>query len=595
MHRSFTLTFAYIHLFIGLWLLMEAISSEQSVMIWLISLATFAFAGWLLRFGDRFSNLKLQKQYKQIMIFVWIDLALLIALALTPPFANVSFIAMMLVFAFASEFGKKAATLSGLQYSIIVWIDLYSSAAIKSEVFEFHTLMMNAFVLFFAMMIGHRSDLHLQESYIDSLTRLPNAAHFSRLFTHAIMHDRELTERHAILLLDIKRFQQYNEDLGHGFGDQLLLAISQKLKNEQPHWVARYDGDRFLIWMKGHQTSEEVKQFSQNLIHLLEQPWRLFEYEIQLQVHGGFSLYPNQSQHTHALLEQAKMAVERAKQERKAVCQYAIETTSSYTERFVIEMGIRKGLERSEFVVFYQPKVNIYSGIVCGVEALVRWNHPELGLLQPNKFIAIAEETGLIVELGEWVLRTACKQQAQWMKMKKQNMRICVNVSLKQLAAPHFLDSVKDILEESGLSARHLELEITESLAIQNHHSIPTVLQDLAQLGIKLTIDDFGTGYASYQHLHQLSIHAIKIDKSFMRGILHNPDGEAIVASIIQLAKSLQLTVTAEGVETFEQLMFLKKHQCDEAQGFLFLQPEAADVFEPYLTRGFAHISKAFQ
>jgi diguanylate cyclase (GGDEF)-like protein len=601
MHKPLSSIFAYVHLLIGVWLTIHSFMMSKQLPGFLIALVFFFLSGFILRGGERFAALQLQHEKKWIPAFLIIDTLLIATLVLFSDFQHSEWVATLIVLAYAAEYGKKATFISVLGFlSVgIAHILLENQTKYSLEHVDLTFMMITIFVI--AVMLAHKTDMQRKETYTDSLTELPNLAYFMRRLSRILTTAQNSQTMYGILLLDIQRFQQINEHLGHGFGDQLIHAIGQRLRAQASNhssertWVARHEGDQFIILINGLHDVESIEIAGKNLISEFEKPWKLYEHVIELRVHGGMSIYPLQSQHCNALLEQAKIALQRTKNRRTSVLVYAPENNSSYTERYVIEAGMRKALERTEFVVYYQPKVNIQSGAVMGIEALVRWNHPELGLIPPNKFIHIAEENGMIIELGDWVLRSACEQHAVWLSKGLPPIRICVNVSLKQLENPTYFEQLNRIIVESGLQPRHLELEITETLALKNVDSIQGVLAQLAGIGVKLTIDDFGTGYASYKHLSHLPIHALKIDKSFMRGINHNPDSEAIVASIIQLAKSLQLTVTAEGVETFEQLQFLKRNSCDEVQGFLYMQPEPANVFEPHLKRGFAHISQAFQ
>ncbi len=601
MNSAISSIFAYTHFVIGAWLSVYSFVIGKQLILLLSALLFFIMGGLLLRGGERFSALQLQHEKKWLPLFGLVDSLLLGSLIWFSGFQHSEWIAALLVLAYASEYGKKAALSAVVAFSLIGIVHLLISDDKLYSMYHLDLVFMMIALFVIALMLANKTDVQRKEMYIDTLTALPNHAYFMKRFSRILAIEKNRQTMYAVLLLDIQRFQRINEHLGHGFGDQLIHAIGERLRLQAMQicgdraWLARHEGDQFLLLISGFNDVEAFELAGKRIISEFEHPWKLYEHEIELRVHGGMAVYPLQSQHANALLEQTKIALQRAKLRRTSILVYTPENNSSFTERYVIEAGMRKALERSEFVIYYQPKVNIQSGAVMGVEALVRWNHPELGLIPPNKFIHIAEENGMIIELGDWVLRSACEQHAVWLSKGLPPIRICVNVSLKQLENPDYFEQLNRTLITSGLQPRHLELEITETLALKNIDKIQGVLAKLAGMGIKLTIDDFGTGYASYKHLSHLPIHALKIDKSFMRGINHNPDAEAIVASIIQLAKSLQLTVTAEGVETFEQLQFLKRNSCDEVQGFLYMQPEPANIFEPYLKRGFAHISQAFQ
>jgi diguanylate cyclase (GGDEF)-like protein len=597
MMSRFSAVYAIGHLLLGIGLLLWAMIESREVPVIALAVATLLFAGMLVRGGERFAKLHLQHSPFKLRLLLLLDCLLYAAVLAVFPAADVLWVAVLLTFMLSAEYGKFFGLIgSGFMtlISSLLWLlDPASFAPLSPLEISLYFVAMFAV----AFLLGDKVDAQFEESYVDSLCKLPNRTQFMRRLSHRLHNDREKSQLLGVLVLDIQRFRRINENLGYGFGDQVLHAVARRLsvfaETENLH-VARLESDKFIMLLEQAADAGALETLARRLIAQFEQPWRLFEHEIELHVFAGLTIYPQKSHHAHALVEQALTALYRAKQRRTPLVTYSVENNSSFTERYVIEAGMRKALERNEFVVYYQPKVNIQSGAVMGIEALVRWNHPELGLLPPNKFIHIAEENGLIIELGEWILQTACRQHAVWLAQGQPPIRICVNVSLKQLEDPGYHDTLQRVLANSGLAPQHLELEITESLALKNIGTMQKVLTRLAKLGIKLTIDDFGTGYASYKHLSHLPIHALKIDKSFMRGINQNPDAEAIVTSIIQLAKSLQLTVTAEGVETFEQLVFLKRLSCDEVQGYLYMQPEPANIFEPCLKRGFAHVSQLF-
>ena len=590
-------------LIIGSWLLIYVITIEHNPTLLWIGLGFFAIATLMLRDREQFAGFVMRHRPMAMNTLFLIIMLMLMVIAIWSDFAHLWLLSTLIVFAFAADFGIRMAIYSSIATIAVLAVDVYQHSSLSFSAIDSQWVLIYSMILFISILYGRKTDLHYQATYIDDVTGLYSRHHFVRTLANRIASDHTQQQQLAVVFIDIRQFQQLNENLGHSFGDQLLHAMANRfteitnglISDSHRSHIWRYDADQFVILLEGFENLQACETFVQQLLQQFELPWKLFEHELQLQVIAGMALYPQHNKHSRHLIEQAKIALSRAKQQRLSLCVYTHEANTSYTERFVIEAGLRRAIEQEEFVIYYQPKIEIHSGDVIGIEALIRWEHPELGLLQPNKFIAIAEETGLIVELGEWILRSACQQHAVWLEQKQPSIRICVNVSLKQLEQPDFVPRLQTIVHETGLQPHHLELELTESLAINNSEQLKDVLRTLADLGIKLTIDDFGTGYASYNHLSQLPIHALKIDKSFMRGINQNPDAEAIVASIIQLAKSLHLTVTAEGVENFEQLMFLKRNSCDEVQGYLYLHPQPANVFEPYLRRGFAHISQTFQ
>lgn len=600
--------FAYFHMITAGWLCIYTMSAEQTVWLAVTSLVALMFAGILTRMAERLSAVQMEGHPLILKVFMFCDAVILSMLMFASNFPFALWFTLLLTLAYAAEYGKRAM-FGAFMLCAIPWLVLMIlENNHRYELIDFEHVIAAICSLVIVGLVAHKTDTRFREFYYDGLTKLPNATYFLRKLSYELSTDPALQKPFAVLLLDIKHFETINEHLGRGFGDQLLIAIAAKLRSfceqilgkataglQQNIWLARYNGDQFLFRLNGCADADKATKMAETIIEELEKPWRLFEHEIKLQVHVGVSLYPTQSHQSGELIEQAAVALENAKLRRTSVNRYAGQKMGSFTERFVMEAGMRMALQHSEFVVHYQPKVNIMTGKVVGIEALIRWNHPELGMIQPNKFIGIAEDNGMIVDIGEWILRVACKQHAHWLRKPIHPIRICVNVSIKQLEQPNFADRLFEILQECELEPRFLELEITESLALKDNLQLQNVLKRMAARDVKLTIDDFGTGYASYKQLSQLSIHAIKIDKSFMRGIHHNPEASAIVLSIIQLAKGLNLGVTAEGVETIEQLQYLRRTYCEEAQGFLYMQPEPANIFEPYLTRGFAHIAKALQ
>lgn len=419
----------------------------------------------------------------------------------------------------------------------------------------------------------------------DALTGLPNRT----LLIDRLNQAKALAHRNGqmvgILFLDLDRFKLINDTLGHNVGDQLLQAVSRRLKGciREIDTLARLGGDEFIVTLVNLQEMLDVKSLANKVLKSLGKPFQIGEHELFVTTSVGISLYPNDGQQVEGLIKKADIAMYHAKAVGRNNYQFYHQRMDEDAERrLVLINGIRKALEREEFSLHYQPKIDIASGTVTAMEALVRWQHPELGLLPPAEFIPLAEETGLILPLGEWVLRRACTENAGWRAQGLPPMRVAVNISGYQLQQPNLLESIQEILKEAGMPAEALELEITETVVMQNPEFAVGVLNAFRDLGIHISIDDFGTGYSSLSHLKKFSINTLKIDKSFVRDVENNSTDAAIASAIIAMGSSLNLQVIAEGVETEGQYAFLRDKLCHEVQGYLFSKPlplEAATAF----------------
>jgi len=426
------------------------------------------------------------------------------------------------------------------------------------------------------------------QAFHDSLTGLPNRMLFKDRLTLAIAHAKRNKQMLAVLFLDLDRFKLINDTLGHDMGDQLLKCIAERLTGcvREDDTVARLGGDEFTILLPEITQVESVAKVAQKILEMIREPLVIEDHELYITTSIGIVLYPNDGEDAETLLKNADTAMYRAKEKGKNNYQiYTPAMNARALERLAMENGLRRALERNEFVVYYQPKVNINTGKIVGMEALVRWQTPDRGLLPPGEFIPLAEDTGLIVPIGEWVLRTACAQNKAWQDAGYPPVRVAVNLSARQFHLQNLVEVVSRILKETGLAPEWLELEITESVAMQNAEYTVKMLKELKEMGIQLAIDDFGTGYSSLSYLKRFPINKLKIDRSFVNEIGLDQDNEAIASTVIVLGQSLKLGVVAEGVETEEQCDFLKQHQCDEMQGFLFGKPVSADEFEELLGR----------
>ncbi|MDF9409476.1 MAG: Cyclic di-GMP phosphodiesterase Gmr [Pelotomaculum sp. PtaB.Bin013] len=426
------------------------------------------------------------------------------------------------------------------------------------------------------------------QAFHDALTGLPNRMLFKDRLTLEIAHAKRNKQMLAVLFLDLDRFKLVNDTLGHGLGDQLLKIIARRLVGyvREDDTVARLGGDEFTVLLPEILQVENAAKVARKILRAVREPVRIDVHELYISTSIGIALYPSDGEDAESLLKNADTAMYRAKENGKNNYQlYTPAMNAKAFERLAIENGLRRALDRNEFVVYYQPKVNINTGKIIGMEALVRWEVPERGLIPPGDFIPLAEDTGLIVPIGEWVLRTACAQNKAWQDAGYPPLRVAVNLSARQFQLQNLVEVVSRVLEETGLEPCWLELEITESVAMQNAEYTVKMLYELKDMGIQLAIDDFGTGYSSLNYLKRFPISKLKIDKSFVREIGTDQDNEAIASTVIVLGQSLKLGVVAEGVETEEQYDFLKQHQCDEMQGYLFGKPVPPEKFEEMIRR----------
>jgi diguanylate cyclase (GGDEF)-like protein len=423
------------------------------------------------------------------------------------------------------------------------------------------------------------------QAYHDPLTGLANRRMFNDRLQEAIAEAKQTGDRIALFYLDVDRFKSVNDTLGHSMGDLLLQEIAERLTDCVPDLdsVARLGGDEFTVILP-KATEEQIAALANSILKKLSEPVMLRGYELFIAPSIGVALYPQDGEDLEVLLKHADTAMYHAKEQGGNRYQlYTAEMKSTDTERMELESRLRKAIERDELELYYQPKLHLKTGEISGLETLVRWHNSELGLVPPAKFIPLAEENGLIIPIGAWVLRTACEQAKKWQVAGHKPLRIAVNLSPRQFLAPDLITTVADVLRETGLDPKYLELEITESILMQNTEQTLNTLQMLKEMGIRISIDDFGTGYSSLSYLKRFPFDMLKIDQAFVRDIAHERKDAEIVAAIISLAHSLDLDVVAEGVETEEQYHFLREYGCDELQGFLFHRPMSAQQFEQTL------------
>jgi diguanylate cyclase (GGDEF)-like protein len=410
----------------------------------------------------------------------------------------------------------------------------------------------------------------------DSLTHLPNREMFNELLRHAIEAARRYQRQFAVLFIDLDRFKVINDSLGHDAGDILLVEIAKRLRGalRATDVVARLGGDEFVVILEQTAERGEVEAIAGNLLSVLGQSVQLSGHECHTTASIGIAMYPWDGGDAQTLTKNADMAMYLAKEDGKNGFRFFTrEVTTQSIERLTLETALRRALERDQFELHYQPKVDMATGQITGVEALLRWTHPELGVLSPMQFIPLAEETGLIVPIGRWVLREACAQNMAWQRRGLRPVSMAVNLSPRQFVDENLLQDIDEALASSGMSPVLLQLEVTESMVMRNVSRAIKVLDAIQSRGIRLAIDDFGTGYSSMSLMKQFPIDTIKIDRSFVRDLPKDSEDQAIAQAIISMGKALGMTVIAEGVETVEQQAFLRSHACDEMQGYLFSKP----------------------
>jgi diguanylate cyclase (GGDEF)-like protein len=446
------------------------------------------------------------------------------------------------------------------------------------------------------------------QTHHDLVTGLENLNRFVQRLEEAIWVVQRSGDRFAILCLGVEKFGRIHESMGHRYGDGVLKGIAERLQNgvRKTDWycrvteevriprLARLDGAHFAILLQPINRVEDIARVASRINHSFSQPIVFGDQEQFLSTHIGIAIYPDDGRDAEELLRRAQTAMHCAQEEGRAEPYFSTsQMTEEATERLALEASLRRALERDQLEAYYQPKVELTTGRVAGFEALLRWQHPELGFVPPAKFIPVAEETGVIVPIGEWILHTACLQAIRWRDAGHGPLPMAVNVSAEQLRRSNIVDVVSRTLEGTGLPPELLEIEITESALMDDTEANLVILNELKQLGVLLSLDDFGTGYSSLSYLRRFPIDVLKIDRSFVTDVARDSEADAIVTTIVHMARGLDLKVIAEGVETEAQLAFLRGLGCDAYQGYLFSKPRPAESATALLEQQSGHVGNA--
>jgi diguanylate cyclase (GGDEF)-like protein/PAS domain S-box-containing protein len=437
--------------------------------------------------------------------------------------------------------------------------------------------------------------LSLRMSYLaqhDGLTELPNRILLNDRLGQSMALVQRRKQKLALLFLDLDHFKHINDSLGHAIGDRLLQSVAKRLQScvRSSDTVSRQGGDEFVILLSQVAHAKDAGVSAEKILLALSKPHRIDQHDIHITASIGIVTYPDDGTEVEVLLKNADFAMYQAKDSGRSNYQFfKSDLNATALERQVIEGGLRHAIERDELALYYQPKVNLATGAICGVEALIRWRHPLRGLLYPSQFMSVAEESGLIVPIGRWVLGEGCRQAKAWQDAGLPPMQIAINVSAVELRNKDFVEGVRTVLQETGLEPRYLELELTETYLMQDAKSTATVLETLKDMGVRLALDDFGTGYSSLSYMRRFPIDTLKIDQSFVRNLATDADDASIVSAVINMGSSLHMRVVAEGIETREQLAMLREQHCPEGQGYYFSHPVIADRIAPLLKRDRNH------
>ncbi len=421
------------------------------------------------------------------------------------------------------------------------------------------------------------------QAYHDALTGLPNRILFKDRLNLAISHAHKHSKMLAVMLLDLDRFKRVNDTLGYALGDILLQSVAERLKSliTEGNTVARLSADEFIFIIEDINRVQDVIKIANRILHSFEEPFLLEGYELYVNASLGISIYPLDGNDAEDLMKKANVSMHWGKEKGGSTYKfYTAAMDKRASAELVLENDLFKAIEKNELYLCYQPQIDIFSKNMIGAEALVRWKHPKLGEIPPSKFIPLAERSGFIIGLGEWVLRKACEQLKRWHQNGFSGIKVAVNLSTLQFRQKNLVNMVMEILKETGLKPVHLEMEITESSAMQDPDFTIAILKKFTEMGIEIAIDDFGTGYSSLAYLKRFPLQKLKIDRSFIQDLNHKEESQAIVSAIIAMSRNLGLKVLAEGVETKQQFDYLKQQGCEQIQGYFFSPPLRAEKFE---------------
>jgi diguanylate cyclase (GGDEF)-like protein len=423
-------------------------------------------------------------------------------------------------------------------------------------------------------------------AYFDQLTKLPNRVLFLDRLTIAMIESARHKTQVGLLFIDLDNFKHFNDSMGHGFGDRLLAAVASRLTGcaRESDTVARLSGDEFTIMVENVNSQDDLDHLCSRIVSAMDSPLQIMGREVFITASIGTAMCPGDDEDPNGLLVKADAAMYEAKRSGRNTYRHYVAGMNLYSfDRMALETDLRMAVERNEFVLFYQPQVSVANGKIVGNEALIRWQHPSRGLLSPIHFIEIAEETGLIVNIGEWVLQEACRQHVTWIANGLEPMCMSVNISAMQFYQNGFSEMVRSIVTASGMQPHYLELELTESMFMHDVDTVLKTLHELHDFGVKLAIDDFGTGYSNLSYLRKFPIDRLKVDQSFIRHIEREPVNAEIVRAIAALGKSMSLELVAEGVETESELALAESSGCECVQGYHFSKPLPADQFETWV------------
>lgn len=570
---------------LALFVLSLANPGQLRPMIMLVTFVSLLWSFFLI--WHSFFNFNMDMFYKKdfYWFFLLIDFAILAAIFVLPDWTQTSPLWLVLFYVpfYAFELGVTYA----IYMSSLGVADLYLFYREQQVPF----LPLDAFVIVMGMavlifFIGYRTDSLKKLAYNDTLTQLPNRRRFTERLHDLLLEVRKHDMQIGILFLDLDQFKYVNDTMGHSVGDKLLAQVAERIRRILPKnaLFARMGGDEFTILLPEIKHTDEAMTLATDVLAMMEKSFPLNNQEIFITMSIGISICPEDGVDPEMLMKNADTAMYRAKEQgRNTYAFYSPVIDAKGHRRLKMETMMRHALERDEFILLYQPRTDPLSGKLLCVEALVRWQHPELGLIPPSEFIPLAEDTGLIVPLGEKVLWLACMQMREWIEQGLQDFRVSINLSPRQFRQTDLPETIAKVLHETGLDADYLELEITESAAMQDVHFAVLMLQVLKEMDLKISIDDFGTGYSSLSYLKRFPIDVIKIDRSFINGIHKSTDDAAIVHAIIAMAHTLKLLVTAEGVETVEQYDYLKELGCNEIQGFYIGRPMEPEALQQWL------------